>query len=57
MHIDLWTFGILYKTFHGNKDARGIGLLPRWNMNGKIGREIEVNVGTTFKIYFNYEKN
>ena len=51
----------MYKTFHTNKDARGIGLFISKNqiesMNGKIKVESEVNVGTTFKIYFNYEKN
>ena len=51
----------MYKTFHNNKDARGIGLFISKNqiesMNGKIEVESEVNIGTTFKIYFNYEKN
>jgi len=51
----------MYKTFHNNKDARGIGLFISKNqieaMNGKIEVESEVNVGTTFKIYFKYEKN
>lgn len=51
----------MYKTFHTNKDARGIGLFISKNqiesMNGKIEVESEVNVGTSFKIYFNYEKN
>jgi PAS domain S-box-containing protein len=51
----------MYKTFHGNKDARGIGLFITKNqieaMNGKIEVESEINVGTTFKIYFNNEKN
>ncbi|MDG2432161.1 PAS domain S-box protein [Flavobacterium sp.] len=51
----------MYKTFHNNKDARGIGLFISKNqveaMNGKIEVESEVNFGTTFKIYFNYEKN
>lgn len=51
----------MYKTFHNNKDARGIGLFITKNqveaMNGKIEVESELNVGTTFKIYFNYEKN
>jgi signal transduction histidine kinase len=51
----------MYKTFHSNKDARGIGLFISKNqveaMNGKIEVESEVNVGTTFKIYFKYEKN
>jgi PAS domain S-box-containing protein len=51
----------MYKTFHGNKDARGIGLFITKNqieaMNGKIEVESEINVRTIFKIYFNNEKN
>ncbi|MES2655272.1 MAG: PAS domain S-box protein [Bacteroidota bacterium] len=46
----------MYKTFHNNANARGIGLFITKNqieaMNGKIEVESEVNVGTTFKIYF-----
>lgn len=46
----------MYKTFHNNTNARGIGLFITKNqieaMNGKIEVESEVNVGTTFKIYF-----
>ena len=45
----------MYKTFHGNEDARGIGLFITKNqieaMNGKIEVESEPNVGTTFKVY------
>lgn len=45
----------MYKTFNGNKDARGIGLFITKNqidaMNGKIEVESEINVGTVFKIY------
>jgi PAS domain S-box-containing protein len=51
----------MYKTFHNNEDARGIGLFISKNqieaMNGKIEVESELNVGTTFKLYFKYEKN
>ncbi len=47
----------MYKTFHDNEDARGIGLFITKNhieaMKGKIEVESEVNVGTTFKVYFN----
>ncbi len=47
----------MYKTFHENEDARGIGLFITKNhieaMKGKIEVESEVNVGTTFKIFFN----
>jgi PAS domain S-box-containing protein len=46
----------MYKTFHNNPNSRGIGLFITKNqieaMNGKIEVESEVNVGTTFKIYF-----
>ncbi|MFZ4799643.1 MAG: PAS domain S-box protein [Bacteroidia bacterium] len=46
----------MYKTFHNNANSRGIGLFITKNqieaMNGKIAIESEVNVGTTFKIYF-----
>ena len=50
----------MYKTFHHNSDARGIGLYITKNqieaMNGKIMVCSEVGKGTTFNIYFN-EKN
>lgn len=46
----------MYKTFHSNEDARGIGLFITKNqieaMRGKIEVESEENVGTTFKVYF-----
>ncbi|MFY7651231.1 MAG: PAS domain S-box protein [Chitinophagaceae bacterium] len=46
----------MYKTFHGNPDARGIGLFICKNqvdaMGGKIEVESEPFVGTTFKITF-----
>lgn len=46
----------MYKTFHNNKDARGIGLFITKNqieaMGGKVTVESEVDKGTTFKIYF-----
>lgn len=48
----------MYKTFHGNEDARGIGLFITKNqieaLGGKVEIESEINKGTTFKIYFNY---
>ena len=51
----------MYKTFHGNEDARGIGLFITKNqvltMGGKIEVESQVDEGTTFKIFFKYEKN
>ena len=49
----------MYKTFHNNKEARGIGLYITKNqieaMKGKITVESKVDYGTTFKIYFNEE--
>ena len=62
--IDLDKYGDklfgMYKTFHNNKDAKGIGLYITKNqieaMNGKIKVDSKVGEGTTFKIYFN-EKN
>lgn len=45
----------MYKTFHGNSDAKGIGLFITKNqvevMGGRIEVESEVNQGTTFKIF------
>ncbi|NER09233.1 PAS domain-containing sensor histidine kinase [Muriicola jejuensis] len=47
----------MYKTFHKNPEARGIGLYITKNqieaMNGKIKVESVVGKGTTFKIFFN----
>ena len=46
----------MYKTFHGNTDARGIGLFISKSqiefMGGKVEVESELGTGTTFKIYF-----
>jgi PAS domain S-box-containing protein len=51
----------MYKTFHGNEDARGIGLFITKNQIETLGGKIEVtstvNKGTTFKVYFKHEKN
>ncbi len=51
----------MYKTFHNNKEARGIGLFITKNqveaMGGKIEVESTVNKGTIFKIYMKHEKN
>jgi signal transduction histidine kinase len=45
----------LNKTFHGNEDARGIGLFISKNqgeaLGGKIQVQSEVGIGTTFKIF------
>jgi PAS domain S-box-containing protein len=47
----------MYKTFHKNTNARGIGLFITKNqiesMGGTIEVESKVNVGSTFKIKFN----
>lgn len=44
----------MYKTFHGNKNALGLGLFMTKNqieaMGGSISVESEVNIGTTFTI-------
>lgn len=58
--IDLDKFGNklfgMYKTFHYNKDAVGIGLFITKNqiesLNGQIFVDSTVNKGTTFKIQF-----
>lgn len=51
----------MYKTFHNNKEARGIGLFITKNqvetMGGKIEVESKVNKGTVFKIFMKYEKD
>ncbi|KDN56360.1 sensor histidine kinase [Flavobacterium seoulense] len=47
----------MYKTFHGNEDAKGIGLFIVKNqievMKGKIELESQEGLGSTFKLYFN----
>jgi signal transduction histidine kinase len=56
--IDLNRYGQklfgMYKTFHGNKDARGIGLFITKNqiesMGGRIEVESEINIGTKFRV-------
>lgn len=61
--IDLEKYGDklfgMYKTFHNNSNARGIGLYVTKNqieaMKGKITTFSKVGEGTTFKIYFNEE--
>ncbi|WP_194851745.1 PAS domain-containing sensor histidine kinase [Nonlabens antarcticus] len=44
----------MYKTFHGNADARGLGLYMTKNqveaMGGSIRVQSQIDVGTTFKI-------
>ena len=52
----------MYKTFHPNvSNSRGIGLFIAKNqieaLGGNIEVESKVNYGTTFKIYFKYEKS
>ncbi len=45
----------MYKTFHGNADAKGLGLFISKNqieaMGGSIEVQSQVNIGTTFTIY------
>lgn len=45
----------MYKTFHGNEDAQGIGLfMSKYQieaMGGSVTVESKVNAGTTFRIY------
>ncbi len=61
--IDLSRYGNklfgMYKTFHNNKDARGIGLYITKNqieaMGGTIMACSEVNVGSVFSVYFKNE--
>lgn len=63
MGIDLNRYGGkifgMYKTFHNNKDARGLGLYIIKNqveaMGGNITVSSEVDKGTTFNVYFNEE--
>ncbi|WP_348810898.1 PAS domain-containing sensor histidine kinase [Flavobacterium maritimum] len=47
----------MYKTFHGNEDAKGIGLFITKNqlkaMGGKIDVESKVGRGSTFKVFLN----
>ncbi|GAA4756777.1 MULTISPECIES: PAS domain-containing protein [Flavobacterium] len=46
----------MYKTFHGNSDAVGLGLFMVKNhiesMGGRVEVESEVNKGSTFTLYF-----
>lgn len=64
MGIDLKKYGEklfgMYKTFHKNEDAKGIGLFITKNqveaLGGKIEVESEVSKGTVFTIFFKYEK-
>ncbi len=61
--IDLKRYGDklfgMYKTFHNNKDARGLGLYIIKNqieaMGGKITVNSVVDKGSTFNVYFNEE--
>lgn len=63
--IDLKLYGTklfgMYKTFHGNIDARGVGLFITKNqietMGGHIAVESEIDKGTTFKVQLIDEEN
>jgi signal transduction histidine kinase len=58
--IDLTRYGdklfTMYKTFHGNPDARGLGLFITKNqieaLGGKIDVESTPSEGTTFRVTF-----
>jgi signal transduction histidine kinase len=62
--LDLKKYGSklfgMYKTFHGNSDAKGLGLYITKNqieaMQGKISATSQVGMGSTFNLYFN-DKN
>ena len=62
--IDLDRYGAklfgMYKTFHGNKDAKGIGLFMTKNqmdaMDGKIDVVSQLDKGTEFKLIFKNKK-
>ena len=47
----------MYKTFHGNEDAVGLGLFMTKNhveaLGGKIEVKSEINIGTEFKVTLN----
>ena len=49
----------MYKTFHNNSDARGIGLYITKNqieaMSGSILARSEVNKGSIYSVYFKDE--
>jgi len=51
----------LYKTFHGNADAKGVGLfITKWQieaMGGKIEVKSEENKGTSFTVFFPIRNN
>ncbi len=51
----------MYKTFHGNQDAKGIGLFITKtqveSMGGRIEVESEVGKGTTFSIHLKRDLN
>ncbi len=61
--VDMKRYGDLmfgmYKTFHQNKESRGIGLYITKSqiesMKGKVSVESEVGVGSIFSIFFNEE--
>jgi diguanylate cyclase len=46
----------MYRTFHGNPDARGLGLFITKSQIDALGGKIEVDsqlgTGSTFRVYF-----
>lgn len=51
----------MFKTFHGNADARGVGLFITKNqtvsMGGKIEVDSEIDKGSVFSVYLKHDKN
>jgi len=63
--IDMEKYGLalfgMYKTFHGNKDAKGVGLFITKSQVESLGGHIDVDskvgVGTTFRIFLPFQQH